>query len=164
MAKYSATQETVTPVAVADGSAATSAGYFGAVQGGTATQRNRFFEVFLGGQSSSSTVNQMVLGKDSTVASGTAPTSILSLTDSTASAPGTPPIAGNNWGTAQPTRSATLRVLSLVFNTYGGVVRWVASPDMEVSIYGNAANGGEMSLSSASGTGVIGGHIIFETV
>ena len=66
--------------------------------------------------------------------------------------------------TTKPQRSATLHLLHLSFNAYGGIVRWVARPGEEISIVGNTASLGEASLSclNAGTPGAMSAHILYE--
>ncbi len=165
MAKYSAQYNTITPTAVADTTAMTDGTYFGVFQGGTATQRLKFQEIFLGGQAaSSSSPTYWQLARDSTVgATAGSYGGTLTLTDATSTAPATAPVVNDHW-TTKPQRSATAKLLNLSFNAYGGVVRWVPSPDEDISVVGNTASLGEASLSAFTGgtPGACGGHVIFE--
>ena len=123
-------------------------------------------EVYIGGESGSSTPTTMALGRDSTIAvtSITATNNYLALLDASATAPGTLMTFGSG-ATTNPTRSTTLgRLLGLSLNTYGGIARWQARYGEEISLIGNTASLGEVSLSSITGTGVISGHILFEQV
>jgi hypothetical protein len=65
----------------------------------------------------------------------------------------------------KPQRSSSLILLTPAFNAFGGVVRWGAlEPDERIRMVGNAANGGEISLSmSSTGTaGPLSSHFIVE--
>ena len=66
--------------------------------------------------------------------------------------------------TTMPQRSASLQLLDLAYNAFGGIVRWVAYPGEEVSVYGNAVNVGEVSLSCFTGgtPGLMSSHIVYE--
>jgi hypothetical protein len=68
--------------------------------------------------------------------------------------------------TTGPQRLTQGYLLALSFNSFGGVVRWVTSPnEVGVTGLGNTANLGEMSLSAKSDTGTAGlmsAHIIYE--
>jgi hypothetical protein len=77
-----------------------------------------------------------------------------------------PPLAQDVGSTALPQRSSTLYLLTLGFNAFGGIVRWVAAPGEEIGVLGNTASLGEVSLShGSSGTpGLMASHIIFETI
>ena len=71
---------------------------------------------------------------------------------------------GSTAATTFPQRSATGYLLDLSLNTYGGIARWQARYGEEITVYGNTAPGGEVSLSSRAGTGKTSGHIIYEVV
>jgi hypothetical protein len=77
------------------------------------------------------------------------------------------PLAGNVT-TGKPRRALVDHVLSLPFNAFGGVIRWVAAPGEEIETYGSVAHaegtvGGEFIISAFTGSpGAIGGHMIFE--
>lgn len=145
----------------------TNAGYM-AFQGGTTTQFTNLLEVFMGGQATSSAPGLMIVARDSTIG---ATLTALSTGNSFAAlnpfsaalaAPPVPFVAA----TTVPQRSATLGLLNLSFNAFGGIVRWVAAPGEEIGIYGTAANLGEISLSAYTGgtPGLMGSHFITETL
>lgn len=160
MAKYSYGKRNYTPVAVADTSAFTDEGYM-AVQGGSATQRIEFNEFYMGGLAAASAAAQMIIARDSTVGA-TATSGVMSAAlDGSATAPGSLALAFST-STTKPQRSATLQLLQLGFNAFGGVVRWVAPPGFEISTVGASASLGEISLSSgAAGTpGLMESHFI----
>ncbi len=71
-----------------------------------------------------------------------------------------------NSATTDPQRSSTLKLLNIGFNAFGGIYRWVAAPGEEISIVGNTASLGEVSLSAFTGgtPGAMGSHIIYETL
>lgn len=165
MAKRALGLTTNTPTATADTTNLVDATYFGVVQGGSSTQRINILEVYLGGQAASSTPTFMLLSRDSTVAAtvslGTGQTD--AALDASTAALAAPPVTGNTAST-KPQRSSTLHLLNLSFNAFGGVIRWVAAPGEEISISGNTASLGEVSLSAFTGgtPGAMGGHIIYE--
>ena len=66
--------------------------------------------------------------------------------------------------TTKPQRSATLGLLNLSFNAFGGIVRWRAPYGEEIGLLGNTASFGEVSLSHYTGgtPGLMGAHIIYE--
>lgn len=165
MAKRSFKVSTWTPVAVADTANFTNNGYMG-LMGGSTTQRLSVIEIYMGGQAGASTPCYMVLSRDSTV-QGT-PTSLSTAESDAAFDPSTaalaaPPVAFTASNT-KPQRSATLGLLSLAFNCFGGIVRWVAAPGEEIGVLGNTASLGEISLSAYTGgtPGAMGAHIIYE--
>jgi hypothetical protein len=164
MARWTVTRNNWTPVAVADTSAMTAAGFL-ALQGGSTTQRINLLEVYMGGLASASAPAQMLLARDSVVfvgASGNA-AKVVSLDPATA-ALAAPPLGQDVGSGTLPQRSSTLYLLTLGFNAFGGIVRWVAAPGEEVGILGNTASFGEVSLTSgSSGTpGLMSSHFVFE--
>jgi hypothetical protein len=165
MAKRSFKKATWTPVAVADTTNFTDAGYM-AIQGGSSTQRNNIIEVYMGGQATSSAPCLMILSRDSTV--GATLTALSTGESDAAFDPATAALAAPpvpfTASTTKPQRSATLGLLNLSFNAFGGVVRWVAAPGEEISMLGNTASLGEVSLSHYTGgtPGLMGAHIIYE--
>lgn len=165
MAKRSFNVATWTPVAVADTVAMTNSG-FQALQGGSSTQLLNVIEVYMGGQAGASSPTFMVLARDSTV--GATPTALTTgqkdaALSASSAALAAPPVAMVAAGTP-PQRSATLGLLNLSFNAFGGIVRWVAAPGEEISVLGNTASLGEVSLSAYTGgtPGLMGSHIIYE--
>jgi len=165
MAKRSFKVSTFTPVAVADTTAMTGAGYLG-LQGGSSTQLINLIEVYMGGQAGASSPSIMIVARDSTVA--VTPTALSTGNSDAALNPSTaalaaPPASFVTAGT-QPQRSATLGLLNLSFNAFGGIVRWVAAPGEEIGILGNTASLGEVSLSAFTGgtPGLTGAHFIYE--
>lgn len=167
MAKRSLGTATVTTAATADTTNLANTTYMGIIQGGSGTQKIALTEIFMGGQSSSTSQPQiMVLGRDSTVggtvvAGGTVDQALDAATAALTAAP----VVGNS-ATTIPQRSSTLgRLLVLAFNAYGGMARWLARDrDEEITLVGNTASLGEISLTAYTGTtaGAIGGHMIYE--
>lgn len=166
MAKRSFKVSSFTPVAVADTAAMTSGGYMSLI-GGSTTQFTSILEVMLAGQAAASAPSPMILARDSTLAitptalsTGNSDAPLNPLTAALA-APVVPFVAAGTGGQ----RAATLGLLNLSFNAFGGAIRWVAAPGEEITMYGNAVNAGEVSLSSYTGgaPGLMGGHIIYET-
>jgi hypothetical protein len=160
MAKWAFNQNTFTPVAVADTTGMTSAGYV-ALQGGSSTQRIAVSEIFLNGQATSSTVNQVAVARDSTVGATLSGGNGTNALDPATAALTNPPV-GYSTATTQPKRLAAGYLLSLGFNAFGGIVRWAATPGYELGMLGNTANNGELSISTVAGTGAMGAHILFE--
>ncbi len=165
MAKRSFKVSTFTPVAVADTTNFTDAGYIG-LMGGTTTQKLNILEVYLGGQATSSSPSLMLLSRDSTV-QGT-PTALSTGNSDAAFDPSTAALAAAPVAfvasTTKPQRSATLGLLNLSYNAFGGIVRWLAAPGEEIGVLGNTASLGEVSLSAYTGgtPGLTGAHIIYE--
>lgn len=165
MAKRSFSVATWTPVAVADTTNFTDSGYMG-LMGGSSTQRINVLEVYMGGQAGASTPTFMVLSRDSTVQA--TPTALTTgqkdaALDASTAALAAPPVTFVA-STTKPQRSSTLGLLNLSYNAFGGIVRWVAAPGEEISVLGNTASLGEVSLSAYTGgtPGLMGSHIVYE--
>lgn len=161
MARWSAAQQNLTFVVVADATNFTSAG-FSALVGGSTTQRSNILEVYLGGLAGASSPTAVCLALDSTIG-GTLTVGTLTALDRASAALAAPPVVFST-ATTKPQRSSTLQFLQLSFNAFGGIVRWVAAPGEEIGILGNSTSAGEISLSSLNtGTpGAMTNHIIFE--
>lgn len=164
MAKYSLSWTTVTAVAVADATNMTDSGYYTFLLGGGAAQRLVVSEIYAGGEDAASLPTTMAVARDSQVASGTLGGNRNAAMDASATAPATLASFGNTSATNKPQRSATLHLLHLTFNTFGGIVRWVAAPGNEISVFGATASLGELSVSSITGAGKTSGHLIYEIV
>jgi hypothetical protein len=150
-------------VAVNDTTAMTDNGYATFLQGGNATMQLRVSEVYIGGEDTASTVTEMMLARDSTVAATGISGNFNAALDASATAPGTLAVYGSA-STTKPQRSSSLHLLHLSLNTYGGIARWQARYGEELTTVGASASLGELSLSSQSGTGKISGHVIYELV
>lgn len=164
MARWSALYNNWTPTAVGDTSAMTTQA-FHALLGGSASQRSNILEVYMGGLAGASSPSIMVLARDSTVTNGvTSNAAKLTALDPASAALAAPPISTSVGSTTLPQRSSTLYLLTLGFNAFGGIVRWVAAPGEEIGMLGNTASLGEVSLSAFTGgtPGLMGDHIIFE--
>jgi hypothetical protein len=162
MARYSLTFAGITPVAVADTTNMTDAGYCTFLQGGSATQRINVNEVSISGEApSASTVNRMVFARDSTVAATAISGNRNAALDGSTTAPGTLAVFGHT-STTKPQRSSTLHLLYPTLNTFGGIYRWQARQGEEISIVTATQPLGEASLSSISGVGIVSGHILYE--
>lgn len=163
MAKYALNFETKTMTPVAVNFDYTDNGYAFQLQGGTTTMRMKISELYMGGESTASLPTTFKFARDSTVAATSITGNFLALTDPSGTAPSSAPVQGSA-STTKPRRSSTLHLLTPSFNTYGGVMRWVAHPDHEFIVLGNTASFGEVSLSSVTGAGIISGHCIFEAL
>ncbi len=169
MAKWSLSFTSLTPTATADATNLVDATYPGAIQGGSATQRINVYEIYMGGQApSTSSPCFMVFARDSQVATGSMTLSTNAhnaALDTAVAALAAPQQAFTAAATNKPQRSATLQLLMLPFNAFGGIVRWRAGQNEEISQVGNTASLGETSLSAFTGgtTGLMGTHILYET-
>ena len=167
MAKWSFEVGTFTPIAVADATNFTDGGYM-ALQGGSTTQLIDILEVYMGGQATVSSPSIMLLAQDlvvgATLTTLVTPNSVGPLHQSSA-ALAAPPV-GFIASTTKPQRTTAITKpkLNLSFNAFGGVVLWRAAPGEEFTIIGNAASGGEVSLSAFTGgtPGLMGAHFVFE--
>lgn len=166
MARYSYSVQSVTQTATADTTNLVDSTYLAYLQGGSSTMRCNISEIYLGGEASASSSPTIeVLGRSSTVGTGTATGGFSAALDGSATAPGTLARTGNANATAKPQRSVTLgHLLTLSFNAYGGIVRWVARPGEEISVVGNTASLGEVTLSAFTGgtVGAMSGHVLYE--
>ena len=165
MAIYSAASgPTWTPTAVANTTTMTNSG-FQTIRGGSATQRVNVLEIYEGGQATSSAPCYMLVGRNATT--GTTPTALtMALLDANAAASATVPV-NYQAASTNPGRSSTLGyLLNLSFNAFGGIVRWYKGPEETLSLYGTAADAGEISLSAFTGStvGAMGTHFIIEAV
>jgi len=167
MARYSLSWATITPTATADTTNLVDSTYPCILQGGSSTMRLRINEVYIGGATAAtSSPTKMVLARDSTVAATvSAGTTRNASMIAESVAPGTVAVTGHI-ATTKPQRSSTLHLLHLTFNAYGGIARWQARQDEEISVVGNTASLGEVSLSAFTGgtTGETDGHILYELV
>ena len=164
MARYNATWDQITAASVADTTTFTAGQAPGFLRCGGATQYHKINEVYIGGLDTASTAGDMILARTSTISVGALSVGNLALSDFNATAPATAPSWGSTAATTFPQRSSTLYLLQLALNSFGGISRWQARYGEEIGAYGNTASGGEVCLSSKSGTSKTSGHIIFEAV
>jgi hypothetical protein len=162
MARYSATWFTVTAATLADTTAATNATYPGTLRGGGTTTLAKVNEISISGEDTASLVDTFVFGRASVVSVGALSVGNNALLDVQATAPGTVMSWGNTAATSGPGRAPTLYLLMPVLNTFGGIYRWQARYGEEISVYGNAANVGEASITSKTGSGKTSGHMLYE--
>lgn len=167
MADWSFKVATFTAGAHAD-AATLTANQFMALMGGSTTQRLRIKEVRWGGQASSSAPSYMLLSRDSTV--HITPTALSTGESNAALDPATAALAAPQvaltTATTRPQRSATLGLLNLSGNAYGGGGLYKAAEGDGLWILGNTASFGEVSLSAFTGStsASVGAHIIYETL
>lgn len=169
MARRIVSNVTLTPTATADTSALGSGNYPFILQGGTATQLNKVWEVSIAGQAaSSSSPTIMLLSRDSTV--GVTNSNGTGVTDAAidpATAALVAPALTGNVNATPPQRSSTLHLLNCSLNAFGGVYFWRANRLEEcMSVLGNTQPLGEVSLSAFTGgtPGLIGSHMIYESL
>ena len=174
MAKYSNSFGQVTMAVTALGTAPATAGLYYLVGGASAFQ-TKVSEVYLGGEAASaSTVAAMAFGRVSTAANTVTGPIASVLTDimSSGSLATTFPIGYTTWTTTGPSMAVTGVLLRLSYNAYGGIVRWVSSPDQQITMTGTAAFtsptqgvGGQLMLQQTAGTAALmSGHVLFEVM
>lgn len=171
MARRIVSVTTITPTATADTANLVDATYPFLLQGGSSTQLNRIWEVSITGQAaSSSSPTFMLLGRDSTVATGTN-TNGTGETDApvdpATAALAAPAITGNSNATTKPQRSASAHLLNCSLNAYGGNFFWRSNKVEEcMPVLGNIQPLGEVSLSAFTGgtAGAIGTHMVYESL
>ena len=165
MSLWSFSNASWTPVAFAD-TATMVANQAAFLLGGSTTQRMNIKEVYQGGLAGASSPTFMVLARDSTIAA----TAITLGTngknaplDTAVAALAAAQLPGFS-ATTMPQRAATLHLVQLGYNAFGGIVRWVASPEEIITLVGNAVNVGEISHSAFTGgtPGLMNSHIIYE--
>lgn len=166
MARWSTVVPTWTPTAVADTTNIVDGAHH-TIQGGTSTCRYELREVYLGGQAGASAPTFMVVGRTSQVGSGSLTAARLAAIDPSTADLATQAKPYTAAATNKPQRSATLgMLLALSFNAFGGIVRWYCGPDEIVSLLGNTASLGELSLNAFTGgtVGAMMSGIVFETL
>lgn len=165
MAKWSFSNPSWTPVAVADTTTMTANGAC-FLQGGSSTQKLTVLEVAMTGMAGASAPTLMTLARDSTV--GVTSITLGTNGKNAALDPATAALAAAQVAgfsaTTMPQRSSTLSLLQLGINAFGGIFRWVAAPGEEITVLGNTASLGEVSLSAFTGgtPGLMQSHIIYE--
>lgn len=159
---YNHTKQSWAVEARADASNKTD-GKYHAVQGDSTTRMLRIVEIGLFGEATSAALALMKLARDSTVGatlSNGSGTAIAALSS------GAPTVRATTFDTAttKPQSSASLHLLQLSLQAFGGAIRWVAAPGEEIYQVGNAVNVGETSLDAFTGSGTpsISSHLVFE--
>ncbi len=156
---------TFTPTALADTTNLTNTAYMG-LGANSALIGLNVIEIYIGGQAVASAVDAMVFARDVVIGGGlttlAAPNS-----DGPMSGGGAAAIALSYvGGSTLPQRSSaiTSAKLGLSLNAFGGIVRWVAAPGEEWTIFGVTVNISESTLSAqtAAGGGLIGANIVYE--
>lgn len=162
MAMYSCSRTTWTTAAVADAATFTTGQAVGLRP--ATTSALRVFEVFIGGESTSSTVNAMALRRGVTTVSSGALSGANAIGRINPRSLTTPAFGyGQTYATTYPT--AGNHALQLSLNTFGGIIRWVAAPGEEVAAIGAATllpDDADLTLSAITGTGIVSTHMIVE--
>lgn len=164
--------EAITTEAVADTTNMTDDKHLN-LRGGSTTQENKLKELYCGGlETSTSAPQKLSISRVSQI--GTGALTVVAGTSHSAESPHTAALAAP---VVYYTASATNKCQRLVattegsrlamasFNALGGITRLRFPLSEEPTIYGNAANNGEVVLSGYTGTtaGAIGGHLKYET-
>lgn len=160
MAGYSTSVPGWTTTAIAINTQATANNYH-AIGTRSSTDTAKITEIYVGGESTSSTVVRMRYQRYSTHATTATdqtpeklnPYSAASVTKFYQTASGT-----------QPTFANTPPTLNIAFNSFGGIVRWVAYPGEEIWHSTATAPNDEGALASLSGAGTVSSNIVFEQV
>lgn len=118
----------------------------------------RVYEIYFGGEASSSTVARVAINRPSGAPVGAATNVTPEKID-----PASVAAAFTNASTyaTSPSTLSTNDVLILAFNAFGGVVRWFPPPDGEIIVGGQGAVA-YLSTRSRSGTPVVSGHFLVE--
>jgi hypothetical protein len=166
--QFSSVPMTITTI----GSAASTGGFMALL--GTALSVAKISEIYMGGEAgTSSQVAGMVLGRVTTLAATPAVGNATTIfTDITAVAPTISSTAGFTAAATGPIVASGAQILHLSYNAYGGIVRWVSSPDQQITMYGAAAyvvgtqgTGGSLALIQVAGTAsTMSGHILYEVM
>ncbi len=156
-----------TPTVTPDGTTCASATYQD-IEASAPTMLVEVMEIYEGGQASSSSINGMQFARNITIA--TTPTALTSPTGSdgfmrtfaqTLGASAVCCVAAST-GPARNTIGTQAR-LNLSFNSFGGIVRWVAAPGEEWGILGTVTLISASNLSAITGSsGLMGSHIVYE--
>lgn len=170
MAKRSANNISNTLTAAADTANLVDSAYPLAIQGPNSTQLTVISEVKMDGLSTSSSPTYTLLSFDSQVGTGSL-TKDATLNDTplhgstTALVSGSVPTVFNKAATNKPQRDTAKHILPLAFNAFGGITRWLAAPGEEITMVGNVASFGEVSLSAfTGGAGIVAALLVFETI
>lgn len=159
MAQYTTARAGWTPVAHADGASSLADASYHAIRT-TAASTARIVEVYIGGESTASTVNRMSVRRLSTNANTPTDVAPAALNPLSAAAVS----QGYSAATTGPTIAATGHLLNLALNTFAGIVRWMAMPGEELWGTAQTAPNGQIVLDSISGVGVVSTHIVFEEI
>lgn len=165
MAKRSFGAQNFTPTVSADNAAL--AGGWMAIGASAAAAGLLVYEIYEGGEASASSVNGMVFARDSTLGA-----TLTALSSPNQDGPMNTLTAAAQVGSLTFVASTTIPIrsnvttsakLHLSFNSFGGIVRWVAAPGEEWGIIGVTASISESSLSAGFGSpGAMSAHIVYE--
>jgi hypothetical protein len=162
VAMYSCTRTTWTTAAVADAAVFTTGQAIG-VRPAT-TSMLKIYEVFMGGESTASSVNAMALRRGVTTVSAGALSGANAIAPLNPRSLTTPAFGyGQAYATTYPGAGNHAGQWSL--NCFGGIIRWVAFPGGEIVAIGAATLlpiDADLTLSAITGTGIISAGLIVE--
>jgi hypothetical protein len=164
MSKLTVALPTFTPTAAADAADLADNTHL-TIRGGSSTQRVNVAEIYMGGQAAAHSPTILVFGRTSQIATGSLTAPRMAADDPAVAALSAPPLPYVAAATLKPQRSATLgMLLNLSFNAWGGIILWRPAQEADMSLLGNAASLGELSLNAFTGgtPGAMGGHIKIE--
>jgi hypothetical protein len=167
MAKRIFSVPTFTPAALADVINLTNGAYL-AIGASGATAGLLVSEIYQGGLNTSSAVNLNMFARDHII--GATPTALAApnsdgpMSTMTAALAATPITYVGATTIPQRSTLTSAARLNLSFNSFGGIVRWVAYPGEEWGIIGVSVDVSESTLSgyTGSGAGLQGAHIVYE--
>jgi hypothetical protein len=158
---------TFVPDPFADAATFTSAKYMD-IQGGAATQMVNILEVYLGGLAAASAPTLTMLARRIVVS--TTPTALAGPNSDEQSHPSTTDLGASAAkphvaASTNPQCHADAKLISLAFNSFGGLVRKTWNPGEGPSLLGVTQPMGQLGISAFTGTSpsaVISGHIEYE--
>jgi len=142
---------------------------FMSIAGATSSQRLDVLEVYWGGLAATSAVTLLQLAR--TAVAGSTTTALVSPNsdgpmDTATAALVSPPWCYTQWTNNPAVSAATTDArLNLAGNTFGGIVRWNASPTQQWTITGSAVPATSVLRASNAASGVaavVSAHIIYE--
>ncbi len=117
-----------------------------------ATAQARILEILIGGEATASAVNRVLIQ----ISTGGATPTNVTMEKFNSRSPAATTLFRSAW-TTQPTLSGSA-IITLAFNAFGGVVRWVAAPGEEIYL----VNGEQLSCRSGSGTSTVSSTVVVE--
>ncbi len=165
MSKWTCLKTNWTPVLVADATNFTDEGYM-ALKGGTSTAVVYISKIYIGGLSTTQSPMPLVVAIDHVIGTSSISGVLNNPVDRSAGVLTAGPSAFST-STTKPQRSSTVQLWAPAMNAFGGIaVLSAIDPSHRISLLGNAADAGEISLSCAnSGTpGAVSSHFEYEPI
>lgn len=161
MAKWSSNEPSWTTANTADATNLADTTYH-ALTGGVAGDKRLVADIIITGAASASAPNIMLVARTSTIGATLSVGRTAALDPATAALTN-PPVTYNT-ATTKPQRSATLSLLDIAINAFGGAFRWAAVPGYELGFLGVAVNTGECNISAFTGStaGLFSTSMMFE--